>query len=334
MLLNALFKCVNYVCEVSIMAITPVNSTVQPQKKTFKEKAITTGANLTGLGIGLAVPYTTLRDTFSKTTIGDAKNTAEFMSKFMPDVDTFENTAKNINKIIKDTGLDAKGVKFHSIDGNSAESLRELKNIISSNIKKPNKINNRLAENYVNIFGQGANAAYFSGSKDIVVNRANLYTSAYHEVGHAMNANGGFFGRALQKARNITPMGISLVAPVVLAVGLLHKVDKTKPQEEKGKVEKTLDFVSNHAGKLTLASYVPLLAEEGLASYKGLREAKKFLSPDKLKKLTANYAKAWGTYAITAALVAGGVALGIAVANGIKNKFAAKQAEKQASQVA
>lgn len=320
-------------CEVSIMAITPVNS-IQSPKKTFKEKAVTTGANIAGLGIGLAMPYTTLKDTFSKTTMSDAKNTAAFMAKFMPDVDTFENTAKNINKIIKDTGLEAKGVKFHGIDKNSTESMQELKNIISANIKKKNKLYNRLADNYLNIFRAGANAAYFPGSKDIVVNQANLYTSAYHEVGHAMNANGGFFGRALQKARNITPMGISLVAPVVLAVGLLHKVDKTKTQEEKGKVEKTLDFVSNHAGKLTLASYVPLLAEEGLASYKGLREAKKFLSPDKLKKLTANYAKAWSTYAITAALVAGGVTLGIAVANGIKNKFAAKQAEKQASQVA
>lgn len=316
------------------MTIVPVNLSNQPPKKTFKDRAVSTSANVVGLGVGMAMPYTILKDTLTKTTMCDAKNTAEFMSKFMPDVDTFENTAKNINKIIKDSGLEAKGVKFHGIDGNSAESLQELKNVIGSNIKKPSKLNNRLAENYVNIFGQGANAAYFPGSKDIVVNQANLYTSAYHEVGHAMNANGGFFGRALQKARNITPMGISLVAPVVLAVGLLHKVDKTKPQEEKGKVEKTLDFVSNHAGKLTLASYVPLLAEEGLASYKGLREAKKFLSPDKLKKLTANYAKAWSTYAITAALVAGGVALGIAVANGIKNKFAAKQAEKQASQVA
>lgn len=316
------------------MTIVPVNLSNQPPKKTFKDRVVTTSANVVGLGVGMAMPYTILKDSLAKTTMCDAKNTAEFMSKFMPDVDTFENTAKNISKIIKDTGLEAKGVKFHGIDGNSPESLNKLNDIIKSNFKKNNKLTQRLSENYMNIFGAGSNAAYFPGSKDIVVNQANLYTSAYHEVGHAMNANGGFFGRALQKARNITPMGISLVAPIVLAVGLLHKVDKTKPQEEKGKVERTLDFVSNNAGKLTLASYVPLLAEEGLASYKGLKEAKKFLSPDKLKNLTKNYAKAWGTYAGTAALVAGGVALGIGIANAVKNKYAAKQAQKQANQVA
>lgn len=298
------------------------------QRTSFKDKAVKTSAAVVGGTVGLAVPYLTLADNFKISSVADMQNSAKFMSKLMPEIDTFENTAQNVAQIMKETGLDKKGVKFHAIDKNSASSVNELKNIINNNVKQSGKLFTRFKQNVFNMFKEGANAAYFPDTKDVIVGRHNLYSSAYHELGHAMNANGNFATKALQKARNITPFGVSLVAPIVLAVGLLHKVDKTKPEEEKSKLEKTADFVSNNAGKLTLASYVPLLAEEGLASIRGVKHAAKHLSPDKVSKLAMNYTKAWGTYAATAGLIAGGVALGVALAQGIKNKYTGQKPEQ------
>ena len=303
------------------MKVNSVNS-----NSNLKSKLACAGAISAGVVLGGGVPVYTLADTFSQS-VSASKSAANFMRMFMPDVDTFENTAKNIKQIITDTGLDKKGVKFNAINSESAESLQNLRNIIDKNEPSKKSFIQKLKNSYFNVFKEGANAGYFTSNKDVVVNQNNLYTSAYHEIGHAMNANGNFATKALQKARVLTPLGVSIVAPIALAVGLFHKVDNTKPKEEKGKVERTLDFISNNAGKLTLASYVPMLAEEGLASIRGLNQAKKFLSPDKFSKLAGNYAKAWGTYALTAGLIAGGVALGIAVCNGIKDKFSKKDSQ-------
>lgn len=290
----------------------------------IKNKFVTTGADITGAGIGLAMPVFTLKGTFSLQTPAGIKSTREFMQELMPEVDTFENTAKNVKSILEETGLGAKGVKFSPID-KSTEGVNTLNGIINENIKSKKPIMQKLKRVYKQMFSEGTNAGYFTDSKDVVVNKESLFSSAYHELGHAKNANGGFVGKALQQARNITPFGVSLVAPVVLAVGLLHNVDKNKPQEQKGKLEKTLDFVSNNAGKLTLASYAPMLAEEGLASINGIKMAKKYLNPEQLGKLSINYAKAWGTYAYLAAFVSGGVGLGVMLANGIKERFSSKQ---------
>lgn len=304
------------------------NNVNNNKSDSIKSKAVSAGASLTGAGIGLAIPYTTIKDAFTLQTPIGVESARKFMQKLMPEVDTFETTAKNVKAIMEETGLTAKGVKFSPVD-KSTEGLKTLDGIIEANTKtnSNNKLINKIRQVYRQTFSEGTNAAYFPGTKNVVVNKESLYSSVYHELGHAKNANGSFATKALQKARNITPFGVSLIAPVVLAVGLLHKVDKTKPQEEKGKLEKTLDFVSNNAGKLTLASYAPMLAEEGLASYNGIKMAKKYLSPDQLGKLKGSYLKAWGTYAATAGLIAGGVALGIKVANVIKDKMAPKQTQ-------
>ena len=111
--------------------------------------------------------------------------------------------------------------------------------------------------------------------------------------------------------------------PISIGVGLFHNVDKTKPNSEKGFKEKTADFIKNHAVALTLASYVPMLGEEALASVRGVRQASKVASKDVVKGLTKNYAKAWGTYALVAGLVSGAVALGIAISDKIKQKKSA-----------
>ena len=62
------------------MTIVPVNLSNQPPKKTFKDRVVTTSANVVGLGVGMAMPYTILKDSLAKTTMCDAKNTAELFA--------------------------------------------------------------------------------------------------------------------------------------------------------------------------------------------------------------------------------------------------------------
>ena len=150
------------------------------------------------------------------------------------------------------------------------------------------------------------------------------------EIGHAKHFNSkNPLMKLLVKSRNITPMGISIVAPIALGVAMFHKVDKTKPQNDKSKTEKTLDFVSNHAGKITLASYIPIILEEGLASVDGIKMAKKYLKPEQISKLKGNYFKAFQTYAGAGLLVAGAIGLANIIRKGGKNKKPLAQAQTQ-----
>ena len=289
---------------------------VQAEDKNLKQEA---KADIVGAGVGLMVPAYSLYSTFKKVTPQSAKKIADFMKDFVPEADTIERTKEVANKILEESGLKAKGVKLNFID-KTPESLAHLKEIMGAESSHGSALGRRLFSNNYETFKEGANAMFLSKSNEIVVNSKNLYSSVYHELGHSMNKNGNWFTKALQKSRAIIPFGVSLLAPVLLATGLLHKVDKTKPKEQKGKIERVLDFVSDNAGKLTLASYIPLVAEEGLASIRGLKAAAKYLPKDVVKKLGVNYLKNWGTYAATAAAISGGVALGVSVANKIKEK--------------
>ena len=288
-------------------------------------KKYSVGAIAAGAAVGLAAPVYFVYDSVSKLNPQKAKALAESTVKLMPDVDTFEHTKEVASKILEDTGLKSKGVKINFID-ESTESLNRLKEVISTETKQTNALGRRMSSNYFETFKEGANAAFFPKANEVVVHSKNLYTSVYHEIGHAMNKNGNIFTKALQKARVITPFGVSVLAPVFLSVGLLHKVDKAKRKEEKSKMVRTVDFVSNNAGQLTLASYLPMLTEEGLASFRGIKEAAKHLSKDVVKGLTKNYARAWGTYAAGAAVISAGVALGIAGANKMREKNSVKSA--------
>ena len=292
---------------------------MKPNTEKHNPKAV-----LVGGAIGMAVPSYTVYESVKKMTTEDARSMADYMKLLMPEADTLENTKNVASKILEETGLKSKGVKINFVDG-SKESLDSLSELIKNEVGQNSVFSRQMGRNYYETFKEGANAAFFPKGNQVVVNSKNLFTTVYHELGHSMNANGNWFTKGLQKARAITPFGVSLLAPVFLAVGLLHKVDNEKPKEQKGFVEKSLDFMANNAGKLTLATYIPMLAEEGLASVRGLKAASKHLPKDIMGKLGKNYAVAWCTYAATAAVISAGVALGVRVANNIKSKKAQAQ---------
>lgn len=291
--------------------ITAVSENFNNKRKLKEAGGVTIGA-----AVGSAIPIYLLHDTFHKVTNEEAKTVAVGIKKMMPETDSFESVKTAANKVFESSGLKSKGVKLNIIDG-SPESLENLKNIIDNNCNQKKIIDRRVGKNVYEIFKEGGNAGFFTKTNDVVVSSKNIST-VFHELGHAMNKNGNIFTRALQNARILTPYAVSIVAPFALGIGLFHKVDKTKPESSKSKTEKTLDFVSNNAGKLTAASYIPIVAEEGLASIRGIKHASKFLPKDTVKKLKQNCLKAWGTYAGAAAAVSAGVTLGVEIANRIR----------------
>lgn len=271
-----------------------------------------------GFATGIAPIAYIVHDTFKPFTKDDAIVLRDMTNKLMPPVDTFEATKNITEKLIKEEGLAEKGVQL-LVANNTPESCAEFDKLLEH--QKPK----RLVDNLKMEMKNGCNACFYNdkNTQKVIISNNGGYSMAYHELGHAKNFNSkNIFMKTLVKARNLTPMGISVVAPIALAVAMFHKVDKTKSEKDKGKVEKTLDFVANHAGKLTLASYLPMVAEEGIASAKGIKMAKKYLSPEQISKLKVTYSKAGMTYVAMAAVISGAVG----AASYIKNKIANKKA--------
>lgn len=277
----------------------------------------------TGIGttIGIAPLGYIAYDTLKPLSKQDIKLYQQAMTNIMPAIDSFENTKAVAQTILNNEGLADKGVKIF-VSNNTPESTNKLNELFKS--EKPKLF----VEKLKTMFQNGCNACYHPKSKTVIINDEIAHSSIFHEIGHAKHFNSkNPLMKLLVNSKNLTPMGISVVAPLALGVAMFHKVDNTKPQKDKSKTEKTLDFVSNHAGKLTLASYIPIVLEEGLASIDGIKMAKKYLKPEQISKLKDNYFKAFQTYAGTALLIAGAVGLANLIKKGGNNKKPLAQAQ-------
>lgn len=161
---------------------------------------------------------------------------------------------------------------------------------------------------------KGENACYLPKGKKVIVNTEKLGLSAFHEMGHAINHNCTKFWKIMQKSR--TPMkylgsGLALTA--------LLKRQKLEGEQPKNMFDKATTFVKNNVGKLVTLSFIPIVAEELMASHRGNKMAAKVLSPDMLTKVKASNRLGAATY-ITAAVVSGA---GAYLASKIRDKIAA-----------
>lgn len=140
----------------------------------------------------------------------------------------------------------------------------------------------------------------------------NLVLSQFHEIGHAMNYNLSKAGKFLQKMR--LP---ALIAVPVIALIALAKHKKAEGEKPEGFFDKATTFIKNHAGKLTFAAFMPIVAEEALASFKGEKLAKTLLSPELMQKVKLTNKFGLLTYAGLAVASAIGIALGVKVKDAI-----------------
>ena len=178
---------------------------------------------------------------------------------------------------------------------------------------------------YLLQFKLGLNAAFLPHSNKILIPEKMLNTSAFHEMGHALNANFGKFSKLLQKMRPV-----SIIAPAIISFMALTTKRKVSdiPTEGDSKAQKIKHFVKANAGKLTFLAFTPMLVEEGLASLKGGKIAKKVLDPSLLKKVRTTNALGFASYTLCAVASGVGVALGVKVKDNIQTKHKQKIANR------
>lgn len=246
----------------------------------------------------------------------ELKKAADLMRYIAPDIDTFQNVKEIADKVLLESGLKDKGVKIKVV---TPENLAMIQEEISSFAKNP--IDKKTVGNFVNMFEVGANAGFLPKNNSVYITDKSLYSSVFHELGHAMNRNLSKFGLALQKSRMyLTPLGVPVAGLGLFAASLFHKNKPENVDQPKSAWEKTKDFVKNHAGKITFLTTLPMVLEEALATSNGLLAVKKHLDPSQFKALKAGYTKCLGSYVLVSVGLSGAVGLANMIATRIQNK--------------
>lgn len=280
------------------MQVSNIKSTEKNKKKSRNVVSSIVASDL-GCGVGVAtIPLTN----------GVVKALKKIGELPQDKIDILHKTAE---KAIKDTGLADKGTKILYLSRGANE-------------KKANFITKML--NPIEAIKDGENAclilkdALNYKENTILMPEKNISFSSFHEIGHALNRNFSKFGKILQNMKN----------PILQSVGLITLFGaftrKSKPEEGKDltKGQKIKNFIRNNAGKLSFAAMIPILLEEGMATYKGQKLADKMLSKDMAKIVSKGNKTAYLSYIITAA----GMGLCSYAAVKIKDYLVAKKENK------
>ncbi len=230
------------------------------------------------------------------------------------------------DRVLITSGLADKGVKI--IDAVDA-SRPIVDNIMNNSLKSLDKypmLKNIIKKiNEITVVGpafMGCNAFFEPKSNSIVVSKEKMGYATFHEMGHAINKNMSKYGKALQKMR--TPF---LLAGSLVSLIALSKRAKADGEEPKGIYDKVTSFIKSNAGKLTFLGFVPMLMEEGLASFNAAKMAKSVLDVKAFKTMSKFNKIAWLTYFALAA----GAGLGTMLGVKIKDKIAKPQEIKHRS---
>ena len=140
---------------------------------------------------------------------------------------------------------------------------------------------------------KGLNAFFSPKNKVIALNTNKASISGFHELGHAMNNMSGKFGKILQRLRG----------PGYWIAGIMGMIAMYSRPKPKDAPRNTMDWVQDNCAAIAVAGMLPTVAEEALASYKGIQMAKKAgLADNVIKNLKKFYSKALLSYAGYAAI--------------------------------
>ena len=145
----------------------------------------------------------------------------------------------------------------------------------------------------------GQQACYDPFNKQVILNTDKISSAGFHELGHALNSLKSKYGiKYLAKLR----------APGYVIAGLMEYFaifSRTKPKDTKRNVT---DIIEDNCGKIAFLAMMPTVIEEAVASYRGIKLAKKSGVPEPLiKNMKKIYLKAHTTYSAKAVL--GGLAV-------------------------
>ncbi len=250
-----------------------------------------------------------------------------------------ENLSDVLTDAIKYTHLDKKGVEF--IDLAKTANVEEATKIAENAIR--NEYNAGKFTRFVlkhpftkakhekqiladaKMFGAGENAAVLLKTNKILLNSEKIGYAGFHEIGHALNSNFSKIGKALQKMR--IPMQY---APGVLLMTALLTNKRSNEDKPQNLWQKTTQFVKNNVGKLTTLSFVPIIAEELMASHKGMKLAKGMLNKQQLKQVAKT--NIFGAMSYVGAALAVGFAAN--VANKVRDNIVEQRLAKKAAEAA
>ena len=143
---------------------------------------------------------------------------------------------------------------------------------------------------------KGENACYIPTLKQVHLNTNKASIAGFHELGHAKNHVMSKLGKLLQSCRK----------PGYTIAGLMGTVALFSRQKPKGEPRNAWDYLQDNCGKIAFISMLPTVAEEALASYNGIKMAKKAgLDKSLVKNLRKFYGKAllsYSGYAILAGI--------------------------------
>jgi len=301
---------------------------VQPQNK--KNKLTFTQAG-TSMALGATTPlsFMALKVLYGQTLLVLKNYFNEHLDK---------NTLKEVQtageKVLEKTGLKNKGLVIYDADKMNIQDyykdiwgVKKLKIFPSKSLFKSiidywkiKKFDGRFYS------VKNGNNAFCTINNKILVNKNSIMAfSIPHEIGHALNFNDKGITRFLQKSK-VIPKKYKLF-PIIFLTSLF-KNKKEEGEKTTGVFDKITTFIKDNCGKLTFITFLPTLAEEGLASVKGLKFAKEFLSPKNFKYMKNFYSIAWSTYFASALSMSLGVAAASKVTDSMKEHFRNKNSKK------
>lgn len=149
----------------------------------------------------------------------------------------------------------------------------------------------------LDVVAQGRNA-FYSSLHNFAVAPKIRPSLILHELGHAINSEKSKIFKTLQNLRIA-----GAFAP--MAVAFLNKITG-------GDKDGKESFIEKHAGIIGFSAFLPTIIEEGMASFRGIKAAKKILPKANLGALKKNYFFAWMTYFLAG--IATGVLSKLAIA--------------------
>ncbi len=230
---------------------------------------------------------------------------------------------------------DRKDKKALNAIGNELKSNKLLQRFLNSKLFEGSLIDkNELIKTQSKaqglMFKLGTNACYLPNANKIITPNKSLQTSVFHEMGHALNNNGGVILKSLQKMRGVA----ATIPATILLISLLNKRKTTDETNKNDSViQKGADFVKRNAGKLTALAFLPMVAEEGIASLRGQGIAKNLvkdgsLTKELFKKVKLTNLGGFSSYVFAATIAVATTKFAIFVKDKIQARYEAKKMAK------
>lgn len=279
------------------------------QKSTMKDKAIYAGGAVTGIvGGTLAQSTSCVAAAGIVSAMGKIGNISQ---------DKIDIIHKASEKALELGGVKDKGVAIEWLKPSGKKlSLLDKLQLISNPARMPEAIK------------EGLNAGYSGFTNKIYMPEKKISFAAFHEIGHSINFNNSKFWKGMQKAR-----GLSMaLATLPMLYGVLSKESKAEDGKELNKKQKVNNFIRDNAGKLSFVAMMPVLAEEGMASLRGLKLANKLLPKNLTKHVLKGSAVAYSSYVISALGLAAAAYTAVKIKDAFVNKRDAQKVEEQQNQ--